>query len=121
MCFQATLIRLEEKQKPWSAEEEHELFAAVQRYGEGNWGTMLRGDFRSDRNASQLAISGNFRWNIIKRRQNNPVIKTGSQPSEMQLAARRAFNMAVDKPGLDIPKSDSPFGTNLAYISIRGG
>ncbi|GKD96602.1 homeodomain-like protein [Tanacetum coccineum] len=94
------------KRKPWSAEEEHELLAAVQRYGEGNWAAMLRGDFRSDRTASQLSQ----RWNIIKRRQNNPINKTGSQPSEMQLAARRAFNMAVDKPGLDIPKSDSPFG-----------
>ena len=34
----------------------------------------------------------------------------------MQLAARRAFNMAIDKPGLDIPKSASPVGTNLSYI-----
>ena len=54
------------------------------------------------------------RWNSIKRRQNNSITKTGSQPSEMQSAARRAFNMAVDKPGLDIPKSASPIGTNLS-------
>ncbi|KAM0018298.1 putative transcription factor MYB-HB-like family [Helianthus debilis subsp. tardiflorus] len=92
--------------KPWSAAEDRELFAAVQKYGEGNWTHIVKSDFKGDRTASQLSQ----RWNIIKKRQNHPLMKTGSQLSEAQLAARRALNMALDKPGLDIPKPASSLG-----------
>ncbi|KAF5807798.1 putative transcription factor MYB-related family [Helianthus annuus] len=94
------------KRKPWSAAEDRELFAAVQKYGEGNWTHIVKSDFKGDRTASQLSQ----RWNIIKKRQNHPLMKTGSHLSEAQLAARRALNMALDKPGLDIPKPASSLG-----------
>ncbi|KAL8215542.1 hypothetical protein R6Q57_022379 [Mikania cordata] len=100
------------KRKPWSAAEDKELFAAVQRYGEGNWTHIVKSDFKGDRTASQLSQ----RWNIIKKRQNHMVMKTGSQLSEMQLAARRAINMALDNPGVDISKPASSLGTNLSHI-----
>lgn len=43
------------KRKPWSAAEDKELFAAVQKCGEGNWANILKGDFKGDRTASQLS------------------------------------------------------------------
>ncbi|KAJ0571874.1 putative transcription factor MYB-HB-like family [Helianthus annuus] len=105
------------KRKPWSAVEDRELFAAVQKYGEGNWTHIVKSDFKGDRTASQLSQ----RWNIIKKRQNHPLMKTGSQLSEAQLAARRALNMALDKPGLDIPKPASSLGTNLSHRVCKTG
>lgn len=43
------------KRKPWSKEEDLQLIAAVQKFGEGNWANILRGDFKGDRTASQLS------------------------------------------------------------------
>ncbi|KAK3038311.1 hypothetical protein RJ639_031407 [Escallonia herrerae] len=43
------------KRKPWSAAEDMELIAAVQKCGEGNWANILKGDFKGDRTASQLS------------------------------------------------------------------
>ena len=43
------------KRKPWSAAEDLELIAAVQKCGEGNWANILKGDFKGDRSASQLS------------------------------------------------------------------
>lgn len=43
------------KRKPWSEAEDRELIAAVQKCGVGNWANILRGDFKGDRSASQLA------------------------------------------------------------------
>lgn len=43
------------KRKPWSEAEDLELMAAVKKCGEGNWANILRGDFLSDRTASQLS------------------------------------------------------------------
>lgn len=43
------------KRKPWSEAEDLELIAAVQKCGVGNWANILRGDFKGDRTASQLA------------------------------------------------------------------
>lgn len=43
------------KRKTWTKEEDMELIAAVQKYGEGNWATILKGDFKHDRTASQLS------------------------------------------------------------------
>ncbi|KAK1406715.1 hypothetical protein QVD17_38323 [Tagetes erecta] len=104
------------KRKPWSAAEDSELFAAVERYGEGNWTHIVKSDFKGDRTASQLSQ----RWNIIKKRQNQPVLKTGSQLSEIQLAARQAINMALDKPGVDFLKPASSLGRTCSRnISIQ--
>ncbi|KAI3689182.1 hypothetical protein L2E82_47132 [Cichorium intybus] len=104
------------KRKPWSADEDRELFAAVQRCGEGNWANMSKGDFKGDRTASQLSQ----RWNIIKRRQTTSNVKTSSQLSEAQLAARRALNMALDKPGIDgIKAASSLGGTNFGNKPVQ--
>ena len=43
------------KRKPWSEAEDLELMAAVKKCGEGNWANIIRGDFLSDRTASQLS------------------------------------------------------------------
>ncbi|KAL4556474.1 hypothetical protein LXL04_039128 [Taraxacum kok-saghyz] len=91
------------KRKPWSQAEDMELFAAVQKCGEGNWANILKGDFKGDRTASQLSQ----RWNIIKKRKENSNVKPGSQLSEVHLAARRALNMALDQPGVDSLKTSS--------------
>lgn len=43
------------RRKPWSAAEDMELIAAVQKFGEGNWANILKADFKGDRTASQLS------------------------------------------------------------------
>ena len=43
------------KRKLWTEEEDTELQAAVQKFGEGNWVSILKGDFKLDRTASQLS------------------------------------------------------------------
>lgn len=43
------------KRKPWSDAEDLELIAAVKKCGEGNWANILKGDFKSERSASQLS------------------------------------------------------------------
>jgi hypothetical protein len=43
------------KRKPWSESEDMELIAAVQKLGEGNWASIVRGEFKGDRTASQLS------------------------------------------------------------------
>ncbi|KAF9687394.1 hypothetical protein SADUNF_Sadunf02G0089000 [Salix dunnii] len=43
------------KRKPWSEAEDMELIAAVQKLGEGNWASIVRGEFKGDRTASQLS------------------------------------------------------------------
>ncbi|KAL3514271.1 hypothetical protein ACH5RR_026988 [Cinchona calisaya] len=98
------------KRKAWSSAEDLELIAAVQKFGEGNWANILKGDFKSDRTATQLSQ----RWAIIKKRQGNLTPATGSQLSEAQLAARRAMSLALNMPMGDILKSSTSItsGTN---------
>lgn len=43
------------KRKKWSEEEDLELISAVEKYGVGNWTTILKGDFKGDRTANQLS------------------------------------------------------------------
>lgn len=43
------------KRKLWTKEEDMELIAAVQKFGEGNWSNILKGDFKHNRTASQLS------------------------------------------------------------------
>ncbi|MFS7949199.1 putative transcription factor MYB-HB-like family [Helianthus anomalus] len=102
------------KRKPWSAAEDMELFAAVQKCGEGNWANIIKGDFKGDRTASQLSQ----RWNIIKKRKNvNPNVRTGAQLSEVHLAARRALNMALDQPVANSLKASSSLGRTKSSIA----
>ncbi|XP_038885320.1 uncharacterized protein LOC120075747 [Benincasa hispida] len=84
------------KRKPWSEAEDLELMAAVKKCGEGNWANILRGDFLSDRTASQLSQ----RWAIIKKKHGNLNVgasTAGTQLSEVQLAARHAMSLALDR------------------------
>lgn len=53
------------KRKLWTTEEDKELIAAVQKCGEGNWSSILKGAFKHDRTASQLSQ----RWSLIRKRQ----------------------------------------------------
>ncbi|KAL9359409.1 hypothetical protein Peur_047532 [Populus x canadensis] len=83
------------KRKPWSESEDMELIAAVQKLGEGNWASIVRGEFKGDRTASQLSQ----RWAIIRKRHGNLNVGTVSsapQLSETQRAARDAVKMALD-------------------------
>ncbi|XP_059431279.1 uncharacterized protein LOC132164740 isoform X2 [Corylus avellana] len=85
------------KRKPWSEAEDLELIAAVQKFGEGNWANILRGDFKGDRTASQLSQ----RWAIIRKRRGNLNVgpnSTGSQLSEARRAAHHAMSLALDMP-----------------------
>lgn len=52
------------KRKLWTQEEDNELIAAVQKCGEGNWSSILKGAFKHDRTASQLSQ----RWSLIRKR-----------------------------------------------------
>ncbi|KAH9325086.1 hypothetical protein KI387_005264, partial [Taxus chinensis] len=53
------------KRKLWTPEEDKELIAAVQKCGEGNWASIVKGAFKHDRTASQLSQ----RWSLIRKRQ----------------------------------------------------
>ncbi|KAK3231053.1 hypothetical protein Dsin_002934 [Dipteronia sinensis] len=93
------------KRKPWTAEEDMELIASVQKSGEGNWATILRGDYKWDRTASQLSQ----RWSIL-RKKNGGILganSTGSHLSEAQLAARHAMSLALDMPVKNIAASST--------------
>ncbi|TYJ49408.1 hypothetical protein E1A91_A01G132000v1 [Gossypium mustelinum] len=124
------------KRKPWSEAEDLELIAAVQKCGVGNWANILRGDFKGDRTASQLAqmqmhqsfcirlqLNSLKRWTVIKKRCGNLNVEGNSaipQLSEAQLATRSALSLALDmpdknltaactnNPGLKIMSSSAP-------------
>ncbi|CAN6584195.1 unnamed protein product [Malus baccata var. baccata] len=105
------------RRKNWSEAEDLELIAAVQKYGEGNWANMLRGDFKGDRTPSQLAqgciaiypvfacdfvdFLSALRWKKI--RGNNLDLNVGgssSKLSEAQLAARHSLSIALNMPNI---------------------
>ncbi|WOH02715.1 hypothetical protein DCAR_0522104 [Daucus carota subsp. sativus] len=101
------------RRKPWSAAEDLELIAAVKKCGEGNWANILKGDFKSERSASQLSQ----RWNIIRKRKGNSNLGRNSQLSEAQLAARRAVSLALNMPMTDKLKASFSSGsTSLAIM-----
>ncbi|KAL2652214.1 hypothetical protein R1flu_020342 [Riccia fluitans] len=63
--LRATLNQSErKKRKLWTPEEDQELIAAVEKCGEGNWTTILKGAFTHDRTAAQLSQ----RWALIRKR-----------------------------------------------------
>ncbi|XP_019175329.1 PREDICTED: uncharacterized protein LOC109170597 isoform X2 [Ipomoea nil] len=104
------------KRKPWSEAEDLELIAAVQKCGEGNWANILKGDFKGDRTASQLSQ----RWAIIRKRQGT-LVGNSSQPTEAQLAARRAMSLALDMPMGDNLKAVCSINTAGANTNISPG
>ncbi|XP_044511729.1 uncharacterized protein LOC123229816 isoform X2 [Mangifera indica] len=99
------------KRKAWTPVEDVELIAAVQKCGEGNWANILKGDFKWDRNASQLSQ----RWNTLRRKKGNMILganSSGSQLSEAQLAARHAMSLALDMPVKSITSSTAGAPSN---------
>ncbi|KAJ8551119.1 hypothetical protein K7X08_000489 [Anisodus acutangulus] len=99
------------RRKPWSAAEDMELIAAVQKCGEGNWANILKGDFKGDRTASQLSQ----RWAIIRKQHGN-MVGNNSQLSEAQLAARHAMSLACG----DNLRAARPISTNAGPNSGGG-
>ncbi|CAJ1974027.1 unnamed protein product [Sphenostylis stenocarpa] len=99
------------KRKTWSEEEDMQLRAAVQRWGEGNWATMAKGDnFPIKRSPTQLAQSVNMsgyhqfsqRWSILRKKDgsvNSGTISTSTQyTTAEQLATRHSLSLALDMP-----------------------
>ncbi|KAB2616992.1 hypothetical protein D8674_012861 [Pyrus ussuriensis x Pyrus communis] len=86
------------RRKKCSEAEDLELIAAVEKYGEGNWANILRGDFKGDRTPNQLAQ----RWKNIRK--NNLDLNVGggssSKLSEAQLAARDSLSIALNMPNI---------------------
>lgn len=64
------------KRKLWTSEEDQELIAAVEKCGEGNWATMLKGAFKHERTAAQLSQ----RWALIRKRRDS---QTGNSQNSM--------------------------------------
>ncbi|XP_061352495.1 uncharacterized protein LOC133297384 isoform X2 [Gastrolobium bilobum] len=87
------------KRKAWSEEEDMQLRAAVQKWGEGNWATMAKGDnFPIKRSPTQLAQ----RWSILRKKDgsaNSGTILTSTQyTTAEQLATRHSLSLALDMP-----------------------
>ncbi|XP_020260033.1 uncharacterized protein LOC109836532 isoform X2 [Asparagus officinalis] len=80
------------KRKVWTEEEDMELIAAVQKFGEGNWVTILKGAFKHDRTAAQLSQ----RWHILKKRQSNSNARCSIKQSEALDATRLALGRALN-------------------------
>ncbi|KAL5208882.1 hypothetical protein ABZP36_033317 [Zizania latifolia] len=93
------------KTKPWSKEEDAELAAGVQKYGEGNWLDILhKCKFDSARTHVQLSQ----RWVFICKRQGstklaNPKTVSAAASTEERKAAQKAFSMALDMPMTGLP------------------
>lgn len=103
------------KRKPWSEAEDLELIAAVQKFGEGNWANILRGEFKGDRTASQLSQ----RWAIIRKRRGNLNVgpnSTGSQLSEARRAAHHAMSLALDMPVKNLAGRGVGTNTTSNYV-----
>ncbi|KAL0927077.1 hypothetical protein M5K25_001233 [Dendrobium thyrsiflorum] len=110
------------KRKLWTKEEDMELIAAVEKFGEGNWANILKGDFKHDRTASQLSQ----RWAIIRKRQTSSKQSNGSKArSEEMLAAQKAFSMALNMPMSGSLSTILSGGTHMqtanSSTSIAGG
>ncbi|GLJ41272.1 hypothetical protein SUGI_0854390 [Cryptomeria japonica] len=77
---------IRKKRKLWTPEEDKELIAAVQKCGEGNWSSILKGAFKHDRTASQLSQ----RWSLIRKRH--------AVSNQSNLGNSSTFSGSVDLP-----------------------
>ncbi|MED6172383.1 hypothetical protein PIB30_049592 [Stylosanthes scabra] len=87
------------KRKAWSEEEDIQLRAAVQRFGEGNWANMAKGDnFPIKRSPTQLAQ----RWSILRKKDgtvnSGSVVTSTTYTTAEQLATRHSLSLALDMP-----------------------
>ncbi|XP_057727305.1 flocculation protein FLO11-like isoform X2 [Arachis stenosperma] len=87
------------KRKAWSEEEDIQLRAAVQRFGEGNWANMAKGDnFPIKRSPTQLAQ----RWSILRKKDgtanSGTIVTSTTYTTAEQLATRHSLSLALDMP-----------------------
>ncbi|KAJ7553863.1 hypothetical protein O6H91_06G116800 [Diphasiastrum complanatum] len=105
------------KRKLWTPEEDQELIAAVEEYGEGNWTNILKSAFRHDRTASQLSQ----RWALIRKRRDGQSanlnmgpgkfsITQGNEEAQVEAATKSAATVGVPVPNL----SSTRTGTSMA-------
>ncbi|KAF1871462.1 hypothetical protein Lal_00020256 [Lupinus albus] len=92
---------LASKRKRWSEEEDNQLRAAVQRWGEGNWETMAKRDsFTVKRTPPQLSQ----RWTHLRKKDGCTTINAGTnsvqnrRSTAEQLAMNNAVSCALDPP-----------------------
>ncbi|KAE9587095.1 hypothetical protein Lal_00004649 [Lupinus albus] len=107
------------KRKRWSEEEDNQLRAAVQRWGEGNWETMAKGDsFTMKRTPIQLSQ----RWTHLRKKDASTNPGTNSVQNRRSTAEQLAMNNAVSC-ALDLPsntlfkKFNAPGATNPASFN----
>ncbi|KVH99677.1 Homeodomain-like protein, partial [Cynara cardunculus var. scolymus] len=106
------------KRKPWSADEDKELFAAVQRCGEGNWANILKGDFKGDRTASQLSQQLNHQNGLTTFGGSNLSVQpTVAEPSS---AGALPQNQSQPDSKRAIPRSQ-PFPTRPSAKPLTSG
>ncbi|XP_073050981.1 uncharacterized protein [Primulina eburnea] len=107
------------RRRGWSTEDDAKLTSAVQKFGERNWTSIARGDFKNDRKASELSQ----RWASLRKKQGNSNAGTSSQLSETQLAAaHRAMSLALDMPMGDTLKmagQSNTIGTKPQLQSLK--
>lgn len=80
----------------WSEAEDEELLAAVEKFGVGNWASIVREGFNGDRNAHQLSQ----RYKYIMKKQgtfDSTERSTAPRLTEAQLAIHLALN-SVERP-----------------------
>ncbi|XP_058786280.1 uncharacterized protein LOC131660933 isoform X2 [Vicia villosa] len=112
------------KRKAWSEEEDNQLRAAVQKWGEGNWANIAKGDsFSIKRSATQLSQ----RWTTLRKKDGSgtsgtvnsgtTVTTTNTQYTAEQLATRHSLNLALDMPPfkkLTAPGMTDPGRTSMS-------
>ncbi|KAE9603828.1 putative transcription factor MYB-HB-like family [Lupinus albus] len=110
------------KRKRWSEEEDNQLRAAVQRWGEGNWTTMAKGEnFTVKRTGVQLSQ----RWKFLRTKQDSTILGTNSVPSRCTPAVQKATNDALQQATNNAlscalgGKFAAPGATNPAGISFN--
>ncbi|CAM6083642.1 unnamed protein product [Calypogeia fissa] len=99
------------KRKLWSLEEDQELIAAVEKFGEGNWTNILKGSFTHERTAAQLSQ----RWALIRKRRD---IQAAARPTSVSSAEQ---GNGVQTPAVDQSLRTTPAqngGTAASVSSI---
>ncbi|CAL0319293.1 unnamed protein product [Lupinus luteus] len=109
------------KRKRWSEEEDNQLRAAVQRWGERNWETMAkRESFTVKRTPVQLSQ----RWTHLRKKDGCTTTNPGTnsvqnrRSTAEQLAMNNAVSCALDPPSNTLfKKFNAPGTTNPASIN----
>ncbi|KAF5206603.1 Homeodomain-like superfamily protein [Thalictrum thalictroides] len=110
----STAVLPTQKKRLWKPDEDRELIAAVQRYGEGNWATILKGDFKADRTNSQLSQ----RWARLKKQQANLNLGGHCNPANSQLTAEQLATRQAVAHALDMPMMDKFLGATQTQSSV---